>query len=575
MGRPVPARLRPDAIARAGHGRRPGRLMPPPGRSLPLPARFPPLPIRFPPLLLPLVLLATAAQGCLRREAGTPPDEPFVVPSVSAPAEKAVASELCGWADEVDAIPGIGAGRLVRVPAFAPDGAPAIGLTCGWTTDEWIFGWRGGRPGALEMPGEGPLSPWGRANIEKALGAALVGLAAPRREPAEGGRFDRGGAIMASPPVPGFPFGRLLVARHAHPAIKDFFRAQNVQAGRRGELIELDTSWLKVGHVDEIVNFLPDPGDGRSSDASGTAAGIGNRGSGAGGFMLVLADPAEGLRLLAAAGKSAPGRAVFCGAGTAEFAGKVAGSGNRWLDSAEDIPPGKWRFVRIWDGKGAGQTARVWRTEGRRVTVERVWDLRDMAGGASRSASRGLASAVSGRCDDMPIWFEWPDGTSRYLLVSDSKMWLDASGADVPAVMAAGELASDPVLASVNSAAAARCRAAGRIVRRAIPIGDGRILRIPVVFASCSPEGIGSFALLPNNVNFQVFDREAICLQPCGPRADPARDDSDPFLEAARRALGSTGLNVRVLDGWNAIHRLNGGARCGINVLRRPDAGGR
>ncbi len=548
------------------------------GRPLPVP---PPVPV-----LVSLLILAAAAPGCIRRDSGPPPDEPFVVPSVSAPAHKAVACELHGWADEVAAVPGIGKERTVRVPAFAPDGKPDAGLMYAWTTDAWIFGRRGGRPAALEMPGGGPLAPWGRANLGRLMGAELVALAAPSREPDEGGRFDRGGAIMAGPPMPGFPFGRILAARDAHPAIKDFFRAQKVQAGRGGELVELDTSWLKVGHVDEIVNFLPDmraggpiiaPGDsaqgGADPGATNSAAEASARAAGSGRccFRLVVADPAEGIRLLAAAGGSAPGRAVFCASGSAEFAGKAAGGGNRWLDSVEDIPAGKWRFVRIWDGKGAGQTARVYRTEGRRVVVERVWDLRDFSDGASarnRSPSRALATALSGRCEDMPIWFDWPDETSRFLLVSDSKMWMDASGADFPAIMAAAELASDPVLAAANAAAARRCRDAERAVRRAIPAGGGEILRIPVVFASYSSERLSAFALLPNNVNFQVFDREVLCLRPCGPRADPAKDDSDPFLEATLKALGSTGLSVRVLDGWNALHRLNGGARCGTNVMR-------
>lgn len=30
------------------------------------------------------------------------------------------------------------------------------------------------------------------------------------------------------------------------------------------------------------------------------------------------------------------------------------------------------------------------------------------------------------------------------------------------------------------------------------------------------------------------------------------------------------GLTPVFSDGWDALHRLEGGARCGINVLRRP-----
>ncbi len=93
-------------------------------------------------------------------------------------------------------------------------------------------------------------------------------------------RFDAGGNLEATPPAKEpdglfrngkiFPFGRIYfcpaatglppdIARHApeHMLTMDvglqaFLRAQRVQSP-----FELDSSWLYVGHVDEIVSFVP------------------------------------------------------------------------------------------------------------------------------------------------------------------------------------------------------------------------------------------------------------------------------------------------------------------------------
>lgn len=56
-----------------------------------------------------------------------------------------------------------------------------------------------------------------------------------------------------------FPAGRIIEGSHAksyppHPHVCDYMRAQEFQAP-----IILDTEWLAVGHVDEMVQFIPAP----------------------------------------------------------------------------------------------------------------------------------------------------------------------------------------------------------------------------------------------------------------------------------------------------------------------------
>jgi hypothetical protein len=71
--------------------------------------------------------------------------------------------------------------------------------------------------------------------------------------------LDSFGNLELTPPVDGFPFGRIYYgavdgyAPRAKPLFT-FFDEVGLQAP-----IQIDTSWLCVGHVDEFMTFLPDP----------------------------------------------------------------------------------------------------------------------------------------------------------------------------------------------------------------------------------------------------------------------------------------------------------------------------
>ena len=97
--------------------------------------------------------------------------------------------------------------------------------------------------------------------------------------------YDSFGNLEVSPPVSvagtDYPFGRIYYGArgNARPTsdLTDFLAAQSVQAP-----VEIDTSWLCVGHVDEFSTFIPDP----SSEK---------------GFRFVFADTAAGYAMLSAA----------------------------------------------------------------------------------------------------------------------------------------------------------------------------------------------------------------------------------------------------------------------------------
>lgn len=88
------------------------------------------------------------------------------------------------------------------------------------------------------------------------------------------------GNLEVSPPTPEHPEGRILYGKNGrtgatfHPDVVRFLAAQG-----RQDPVAIDTSWLAIKHVDEIVAFLPGP-DGRG--------------------VVIVADPEEGLQLAGA-----------------------------------------------------------------------------------------------------------------------------------------------------------------------------------------------------------------------------------------------------------------------------------
>lgn len=105
------------------------------------------------------------------------------------------------------------------------------------------------------------------------------------------GAHDSGGNLEVTPPVPGHPLGRVYFGSRATTSVpvferriderfEFFFLQQGVQSP-----INLRTDWLSVGHVDEVVTFLPTNG-GKT-------------------FVMLLASPRLGIELLHRMGDAA------------------------------------------------------------------------------------------------------------------------------------------------------------------------------------------------------------------------------------------------------------------------------
>ena len=104
------------------------------------------------------------------------------------------------------------------------------------------------------------------------------------------------GNLEVTPPISGHPNGRVLIGRQKelamHPDILAFLEKQK----RQWPPIEVDVSWLTIGHVDEVVNFIP------ANDALG--------------FRVLMPSPTSAMHLLKGAVDAGQGNVVV-------FAGKA------------------------------------------------------------------------------------------------------------------------------------------------------------------------------------------------------------------------------------------------------------
>ena len=71
-----------------------------------------------------------------------------------------------------------------------------------------------------------------------------------------------GGNIEASPPVDGHPFGKIVIGEGDVRPLDGPLRELFDSSSEVQPVVTVDTTWLAVGHVDEVLTFLPD----RASD---------------------------------------------------------------------------------------------------------------------------------------------------------------------------------------------------------------------------------------------------------------------------------------------------------------------
>jgi hypothetical protein len=165
---------------------------------------------------------------------------------------------------------------------------------------------------------------------------AVARVAAPRSLAGGDAWADWYGNLEVSPPLAAHPQGRVIHGRNVrtgesfHPEVVRFLEAQGAQAP-----LWIDTSWLLIKHVDEIVAFMPGP-DGRG--------------------VILVPDPEEGLRLAGLIGPAAGGQPQAEPAAMAEANRRIAGIIAATLAGGAG-PPRAGESAGAGGGNGGGDAA--------------------------------------------------------------------------------------------------------------------------------------------------------------------------------------------------------------------------
>ena len=361
---------------------------------------------------------------------------------------------------------------------------------------------------------------------------------------------DLGGNIELMPPTARWPLGRVLVGDTISPKLLRFLDDQGLQAP-----FQIGVEWLRVGHVDEVLAFVP----------------------GTDGWTLVVADPAQARALLE---PLAPDAVFFARGDTAsglDLKASAGGTGTELLDSAgTDYRRPEWdsmEYVRIYDGTGAGQVARI-ASRGKGVlTVDKVWQTPTRAAdmgfrGFRESAADSVSGLIGGiNAPPQSRWFEVPDETSRYVLAEDTLFWLDAVGREAPALISVHEVRSDSLMWALNEEAASRL---DEIVSRVSQAAgeEVNVVRVPDFFMGSFVPDTGeiedAFAFAPALANLQVAGGRIFFGQGYGPRDASGGD----VLQAGFAELMPG--PVHAIDGWDHYHRWTGNVHCFTYVKRAP-----
>ncbi len=360
---------------------------------------------------------------------------------------------------------------------------------------------------------------------------------------------DFGGNIEVMPPTQAWPLGRIVVGDTISPKLMRFLEDQAAQAP-----FSINVGWLRVGHVDEALAFVPD-------------------GSG---WMLAAAEPAQARALM----KPLPPDAVFFARGWTSagegLAASPESSPTELVDSdGADFTRPEWelaRYVRIYEGAGAGQVGRIRSLRSGSLIVDRVWQTPTVAADTGFRGFREASSSVSGQIDGISApprseWLDVPDETSRYVLVEDTLFWLDAVGREVPAVISVHEVRSDSLMWALNEAASSKL---DEIVNRVAAAAgqEVSVVRAPDFFmGSFAPEtGVieDAFAFAPALSNLQTAGGRIFF----GESYAPSGADGFNVLQKGFAALMPG--PVHAIEAWDRYHRWTGNVHCFTYIKRAP-----
>ncbi|MEN9934258.1 MAG: hypothetical protein RLZZ387_837 [Chloroflexota bacterium] len=344
-----------------------------------------------------------------------------------------------------------------------------------------------------------------------------------------------GGNIEVAPPTPGAPLGTIVVGNTRIQGASDFVDPDLLRflhKQRKQPVVQFDTTWLDVGHIDELLTFVPNRGAGQGFAALRASSGLALR---------ILHAAAE--RFLAGLPIEHPMRGGF----------RPSGVMSRLTD---DGPAPVTRMLR----------GKLWsHVHPRPTDAESAPDILEPP-----RIYQALAQALNGGDPEAP--------DSGMINIHDIRFWPGegperAYPADI-SVLEAIYCERDDRGVSVNDFVERTfLEPLARQVAAAFP--SARLLPLPVLFDRVSDTAewerrrwsFSTSAFTPDVVNMQVVNGRLLVPRPYGPRMRPA--DSTAVLTAVLRETdGLAGLARRLNPRFYSRHGLD----TTTIWLRRQDA---
>jgi len=393
--------------------------------------------------------------------------------------------------------------------------------------------------------------------------------------------FDSGGNIEATPPVRDragrtYPFGRVYFGAgrfgsRFDSTVSDFFDAQIVQAP-----IRIDTNWLGVGHVDEMMSFVPR----RTVPVipSTTNPNPYKR------WKLAIACPRLAYEILDAAH----------GHGERLLVNRRLKMGRRvWINNWVDEPVFGFRQVQVTVDNWVNEPRIYYRTSTNSWVGPTHYLSAAFGTGYHRSGDDSAPYRVYNsflrQTEDNFQRVNRPIQRMEARFVQTGTQRVDRGHFEVRDEWDDREQAVDDFLdddtlvtspASADPLTGAALRALNERIwthsirpvlaqlRDDIDLADTDVIEVPVLFYPTNAGHTEFGALTGDMVNMLVINGHCIPPYAYGPQA--ATDRECRFERNFRAALEAENLTVTYINDWYEYHAKHGEVHCGTNTLRLP-----
>jgi hypothetical protein len=427
--------------------------------------------------------------------------------------------------------------------------------------------------------------------------------------------LDKFGNLEVTPPVPGWPLGRIYYGTRDTETLDrnvlSFLYGQKVQ-----KPLPIDTSFLDVGHVDEILAFvgtadnwklcIPDPELSYFLIELAARVGLGScflrdryRYTGNDNQREVIPFSTVGLflgrkeALAAEAEENARGR-------FGQKIGMENSTYNHGRDRAVD------QLKRAWEAEGPREipegssiNLRDIEEELNRLPlspIEREWfqqrlqqtDAASLVRQKTVTAEAVVSiHALKSKCDKAKQELE--SGRAAFL-EEEAENYTSRKQGEAQTIR------------HLNNKATASLEQTKKMLKTEISLADDQIIPVPVVYFHGAKKS--SIALTGNMTNMLVLGRDCVMCQPFGPEVHPSmlknyllsdnanaprdrdfcarflgltpesldgeRDGPiDLFQRWVEHQLRAAGLIPHFIDNWDSYHAMGGEVHCGTNTLRR------